>query len=324
MYRWLRWLIAALAVAAAGPCAAQPASAPYPSRPVRIIVPFGAGGPSDVFARLVAQRLGENLGGSFLVENHPGAGGTIGTAAAARAAPDGHTLVVISSTLMINASLYPNLPYDTVKDFAPITIAVTTPNVLIVHRSVPARSVNELVDLIRAKKYDTYAMGGPGTPSHISAEVFRLALKLELTAIPFDSSGPATASVIAGHTPIAFSGLAPAAPGIKAGLLRALAVTSHTRSSVLPDVPTLAEAGYPDQENDTPQGVLAPAGTPRPIIDLLNREIARVMASPDVRQRMLSIGFEPMVTTTEEFAAHIRTEIPRLGRVVRDARIKPE
>jgi tripartite-type tricarboxylate transporter receptor subunit TctC len=323
MCRWLRWLIAALAMAAAGTCAAQPVPA-YPSRAVRIIVPFGTGGPSDVFARLVAQRLGENLGGNFLVENHPGAGGTIGTAMAARAAPDGHTLVVISSTLMINASLYPQLPYDTVNDFAPITIAVTTPNVLIVHRSVPARSVNELVDLVRAKKYDTYAMGGPGTPSHISAELFRLALKLDLTAIPFDSSGPAIASVIAGHTPIAFSGLAPAAPGIKAGLLRALAVTSHTRSSVLPDVPTLAEAGFPDQENDTPQGILAPAGTPRPIIDLLNREIARVMASPDVKQRMLAIGFEPVMTTPEEFAERIRTDIPRLGRIVRDAQIRPE
>jgi tripartite-type tricarboxylate transporter receptor subunit TctC len=324
MCRWLRWLIAALAVLAAGTCAAQPAPDAYPSRPVHIIVPFDAGGPGDVFARLVAQRLGENLGRNFLVENHPGAGGTIGTAAAARAAPDGYTLLVISSTFMINASLYPKLPYDTVKDFAPITIAATTPNVLIVHPSVPARSVTELVDLIRAKKYDSYAMGGAGTPSHVSAELFRLALKLDLTAIPFNSGGPAIASVIAGHTPISFSALAPAAPGIKASLLRALAVTSRTRSSVLPDVPTLAEAGFPDQENDTPQGILVRAGTPRPVIDLLNREIARVMASPDVKQRMLDIGFEPVVTTPEEFAERIRTEIPRLGRIVHEAHIRPE
>ena len=323
MRRWLGWLIAALAVAAAGTCVAQPAPN-YPSRPVRIIVPFGAGGPGDVFARLVAQRLGENLGRNFLVENHPGAGGTIGTAVAARAAPDGYTLVAISSTFMINATLYPKLPYDTVNDFAPITIAATTPNVLIVHRSVPARSVGELIDLIRAKKYDNYAAAGAGTPSNVSAELFRLALNLDLTAIPFNGTGPAIASVIAGQTPIAFSALAPAAPGIKAGLLRALAVTTHTRSSVLPDVPTMAEAGFPDQENDTPQGILAPAGTPRPIIELLNREIARVMASSDVRQRMLDIGFEPMVTTPEEFAERIRIEIPRLGRIVRDAQIKAE
>jgi len=320
----LRWLILALCLAAAGPCAAQPATDAYPSRPVRIIVPFGVGGPGDVFARLVAQKLGENLGRNVFVENHPGAGGTIGTGVAARAAPDGYTLVVVSSTFMINASLYDKLPYDTIKDFAPITMAATTPNVLIVHPSVPAKTVKDLVDLIRAKKYDNYAMGGAGTPSHVSAELFRLALDLDLTAIPFNGGGPAIASVIAGHTPIAFSALAPATAGIKQGLLRALAVTSKTRSSVLPDVPTMAEAGFPDQENDTPQGFLAPAGTPRPIIDRLNREIAKVMASPDVKQRMLAIGFEPMVTTPEEFAERIRTDIPRLGRVVRAARIRPE
>jgi tripartite-type tricarboxylate transporter receptor subunit TctC len=324
MSPWFRRLTAALALAAAGPCAAQPPPDAYPSRPVRIIVPFGAGGPGDVFARLVAQKLGENLGRNVLVENHPGAGGTIGTAVAARAAPDGYTLVVISSTFMINASLYPKLPYDTVKDFAPITIAATTPNVLIVHPSVPAHSVEQLVDLIHAKKYDNYAMGGIGTPSHISAEQFRLALKLDLTAIPFNGGGPAIASVIAGHTPISFSALAPAAAAIKQGLLRALAVTSKARSSVLPDVPTMAEAGFPDQENDTPQGILAPAGTPQPIVDLLNREIAKVMASPDVKQRMLAIGFEPVVTTPEQFAERIRTDIPRLGRIVREAHIRPE
>jgi tripartite-type tricarboxylate transporter receptor subunit TctC len=324
MRPWLRLLLAAAAVAVAGAAAAQTAPDAYPSRPVRIIVPFGAGGPGDVFARLVAQKLGENLGRSFYVENHPGAGGTIGTGLAARAAPDGYTLVVVSSTFMINASLYPKLPYDTIKDFAPITIAATTPNVLIVHPSVPAKTVKELVDLIRAKKYDNYAMGGTGTPSHLSAELFKLALKLDLTAIPFNGGGPAIASVIGGHTPVSFSALAPAAPSIKQGLLRALAVTSKTRSSVLPDVPTLAEAGFPDQENDTPQGILAPAGTPRAIVELLNREIAKVMAAPDVQQKMLAIGFEPVVTTPEAFAERIKTDIPRLGRIVREAHIRPE
>jgi tripartite-type tricarboxylate transporter receptor subunit TctC len=324
MHTSIRRLVAAAALMWAGTCFAQPAPDAYPSRPVRMIVPFGAGGPGDVFARLVAQKLGENLGRNFLVENHPGAGGTIGTGAAARAAPDGYTLVVVSSTFMINASLYPKLPYDTIKDFAPIIIAATTPNVLIVHPSVPAKNVKELVDLIRAGKYDNYAMGGTGTPSHVSAELFKLTLKLDLTPIPFNGGGPAIASVIAGHTPISFSALAPAAPGIQQGLLRALAVTSKTRSSVLPDVPTLAEAGFPDEENDTPQGILAPAGTPRPIIDLLNREIAKVMAAPDVKQRMLSIGFEPVVTTPEEFTERIKTDIPRLGRIVREAHIKPE
>src|SRR5262249_50275195 len=230
----LFWLVVVLALAAAGPGAAQPAADTYPSRPVRIIVPVGVGAPSDVFARLVAQKLGENLGRNVFVENHPGAGGTIGAGVAARAAPDGYTLVVVSSTFMINASLYDELPYDTINDFAPITMAATAPNVLIVHPLVPAHSVKDLVALIRARKYDNYAMGGAGTPSHVSAELFRLALDLDLTPVAFNGGGPAIASVIAGHTPIAFSALAPATAGLQQGLLRALAVTSNTPSRLLP------------------------------------------------------------------------------------------
>jgi tripartite-type tricarboxylate transporter receptor subunit TctC len=324
MRAWVRCLAALAATAIAGTCQAQNTAEPYPSRPVRIIVPFGAGGPGDLFARLIAQQLTENLGKAFYIENHPGAGGNIGTGLAARAPADGYTLVVVSSTFMINATLYPKIPYDPIKDFDPITIAATTPNVLMVNPSVPAHTVEELVALIRAGKYNNYAMGGTGTPSHLSAELFRLALKLDLVAIPFNGGGPAVASVIGGHTPVSFSALAPAAAPIKEGLLRALAVTSKARSNVLPDVPTLGEAGFPDQENDTPQGILAPAGTPRAIIDLLYREIARIMASPEVRRKMLAIGFEPVVTTPDEFAARIRTEIPRWGKIIRDANIKPE
>lgn len=319
-------LLAAAAVAAAGGATAQSPSAAdgYPARPVRIIVPFGAGGPGDLFARLIAQKLGENLGKNFYIENHPGGGGNIGMGLAARATPDGYTLVVVSSTFMINPSLYPKVPYDPIKDFDPITIAATTPNVLMVNPAVPANTVKELVALIRAGKYNNYAMGGSGTPSHLSGEMFKLALKLDLTAIPFAGGGPAVASVIAGHTPISFSALAPAAAAIKDGQLHALAVTSKTRSNVLPDTPTLAEAGFPDQENDTPQGILAPAGTPRPIVELLHHEIARVMGSPDVRHRMLAVGFEPVVTSPEEFADRIKAEIPRWGRIIREANIKPE
>jgi len=322
MRRLARALIAVAGIAIAGICHAQ--DAPYPTRPVRIIVPFGAGGPGDVFARLIAQKLSEDLGRTFYVENHPGAGGTIGTAIAARAPADGYTLLVVSSTHMINASLYPKLPYDPVKNFAAVTIAATTPNVLIVHPSVPAQSVNDLVALIRAGKYDNYATGGIGTPSHISGEIFKQSLKLDLTAIPFPGGGPMIASVVGGHTPIAFSALAPVAAAIKQGQLRALAVTSKTRSSVLPDVPTLAEAGFPDQENDTPQGILAPAGTPRAIVDLLNRAIAKALASPDVRQKMLAIGFEAVATTPEAFADRIRADIPRLEKIIRAANIKPQ
>jgi tripartite-type tricarboxylate transporter receptor subunit TctC len=324
MRAWVRCLAAVAVLASAGTCQAQSTAEPYPSRPVRIIVPFGAGGPGDLFARLIGQQLSENLGKAFYIENHPGAAGNIGTALAARAPADGYTLIVVSSTFMINATLYPKLPYDPIKDFDPITIAATTPNVLMVNPSVPARTVAELVALIRAGRYNNYAMGGIGTPSHLSAEVFRLALKLDLVAIPFNGGGPAVASVIGGHTPVSFSALAPAAAPIKEGLLRALAVTSKARSSVLPDVPTLSEAGFPDLENDTPQGILAPAGTPRPIIDRLYGEIARIMASPAMRARMLTIGFEPVVTTPEDFAARIRSEIPRWGKIIREANIKPE
>jgi tripartite-type tricarboxylate transporter receptor subunit TctC len=317
-------LWALLAAAIATPGRAQNAGEAYPIRPVRIIVPFGAGGPGDLFARMVAQKLSDDLGRAFYVENHPGAGGNIGTGLAARAAPDGYTLVVVSSTFMINPSLYPKVPYDPIRDFAPITIAATTPNVVMVNPTVPAHSVAELVDLIRAGRYGNYAMGGSGTPSHLSGEMFKLALKLDLTAIPFGGGGPAVASVIAGHTPISFSALAPAAAAIKQGLLRALAVTSKTRSPVLPEVPTLEEAGFPGQENDTPQGLLAPAGTPRPIIDLLYGEIARAMASPEMREKMLAIGFEPMTARPDEFAERIKADIPRWAKLVRDAKIKPE
>lgn len=317
-------LWALLAAAIASPGRAQTAGEAYPTRPVRIIVPFGAGGPGDLFARMVAQKLSDDLGRAFYVENHPGAGGNIGTGLAARAAPDGYTLVVVSSTFMINPSLYPKVPYDPIRDFAPITIAATTPNVVMVNPTVPAHSVAELVDLIRAGRYRNYAMGGSGTPSHLSGEMFKLALKLDLTAIPFGGGGPAVASVIAGHTPISFSALAPAAAAMKQGLLRALAVTSKTRTRILPEVPTLEEAGFPGQENDTPQGLLAPAGTPRPIIDLLYAKIASAMTSPDMREKMLAIGFEPMTARPDEFAARIQADIPRWAKLVRDANIKPE
>ena len=327
MRNWARCVgvgaLIAAAIATTDPARTQAADG-YPNRPVRIIVPFGAGGPGDLFARLVAQKLGENLGKTFYIDNHPGAGGNIGMGLAARATGDGYTLVVVSSTFMINPTLYPKVPYDPIKDFAPITIAATTPNVVMVNPSVPAATMNELVALIRAGTYNNYAMGGSGTPSHLSGELFKLSLNLDMTAIPFAGGGPAVASVIAGHTPVSFSALAPAAAAIKQGLLRALAVTSKTRSTVLPDVPTLAESGFPDQENDTPQGILAPIGTPRPVIDLLYREITKVMASPDVKDKMLAIGFEPVGATPDEFAARIRTDIPRWGKIIREANIKPE
>src|SRR5262249_41818218 len=225
----------------------QDAVGPYPNRPVRIVVPFAAGGPGDLIPRLLAQKLSQKPGQPFYVENHPGAGGNIGTGLAARAPADGYTILLTSATFMINASLYPKIPYDPIKDFAPVTVAATTPNVLVVHPSVPAKSVAELIALARGGTYNNYAMPGAGTRAHLSGELFKLSLKLDLVAVPFGGGGPMIQSVVAGHTPVAFSALPPAAPQIKEGFLRALAVTSAARISLLPGGPTLAEARVPAQ-----------------------------------------------------------------------------
>jgi len=296
----------------------------YPARPVRIIVPFAAGGPGDLIARLIAQKLSDGLGKQFYVDNQGGAGGNIGMGMAARAPADGYTIMIASSTFMVNPSLYGKVPFDPIKDFDPVTIAATTPNVLVVHPSVPAHSVSELVALIRAGKYGNYATPGAGTPSHLSGELFKLALKLDLTAVPFHGGGPMIQSVLGGHTPIAFSSLPPAAAMIHEGQVRALAVTTAKRVSLLPDAPTLEEAGYPGQEGDTPQCVLAPAGTPKAIIARLNREILRIIALPDVKERFAAIGFEPIGTTPDEFAARIKTEVPRWADIIRAAKITVE
>jgi len=230
--------------------------------------------------------------------------------------------MITSSTFMINPSLYGKVPYDPIKDFAPVTIAATTPNLLVVHKAVPASSVQELVALVRAGQYNSYATPGAGTPSHLSGELFKLTLKLQLTAVPFHGGGPMIQSVLGGHTPVAFSSLPPAAAMIREGQVRALAVTTAKRVDLLPDVPTMLEAGYPGQEGDTPQCILVPAGTPREIIDRLNHEILRVIALPEVREKFAAIGFEPIGTTPEEFAARIRIEVPRWAKIIREANIK--
>jgi len=321
----LRLVIGATALLCAGMCHAQNAPAtkePYPARPVRIIVPFAAGGPGDLIARLLAQKLSEGLGKQFYVENQGGAGGNIGMGMVARAPADGYTIMIASSTFMVNPSLYGKVPYDPIKDFDPVTIAATTPNVLVVHTSVPATSVREFVELVRAGKYNNYATPGAGTPSHLSGELFKLALKLDLTAVPFHGGGPMIQSVLGGHTPVAFSSLPPAAAMIRDRQVRPLAVTTARRVSLLPDVPTMEEAGYPGQEGDTPQCILVPAGTPKEIIALLNREILRIIALPDVKEKFAAIGFEPIGTTPEEFAARIKVEVPRWAKIVSDAKIK--
>jgi tripartite-type tricarboxylate transporter receptor subunit TctC len=286
----------------------------YPARPVRIIVPFAPACPTDVFARLLVQKLSQNLGQQFYVENQVGAGGNIGMGNAAHATADGYTIVFVSTSYIVNPSLYAKIPYDPFKDFAPVTLAAVSPNVLAVHPSVPAKTVKELIAEIKANPgIYSFASAGLGTTPHLSRELFKLSQGLDLVHVPFNGSAPAIQSTLAGHTPIAFTVVTPVVPQVKEGKLRALAVTTPKRSPALPDVPTLAEAGLPDQEADTMQGILVPAGTPKAVIDLLHSEIVEVMALPDVKERMAVLGFESVANTPEEFAARIKFEIPEVG-----------
>jgi tripartite-type tricarboxylate transporter receptor subunit TctC len=313
-------LLATLIVA--GPSFAQTAGG-YPDHPVKVIVPFAAAGPTDVMARLIAQKLSDHLGKQFYVENQPGAGGNIGMASAAKASPDGYTILFVSSSYVVNPSLYARIPYDPYTDFIPITVAGDSPNVLVVNPSLPVKNVRELVDLIKANpgKY-SFASAGTGTTPHLSGELFKLTFGLDIVHVPFNGAGPAIQSTVAGHTPIAFTALPPAAPLAKGGQLRALAVTGKTRSEALPDVPTMEEAGITGQEADTLQGVLVPARTPKDITDLLYHEIVKIVHEPDVKEKFAALGFDPVANSPEEFTAQIKVEIAKWGKVIKDANIK--
>jgi tripartite-type tricarboxylate transporter receptor subunit TctC len=298
------------------------AQSPYPDRPVKIIVPIAAAGPTDVVARLIAQKLSEKFGQQFYTENMGGAGGNLGMAAVARSPADGYTILFSSSSYTVNPSLYTKSPYDPDRDFAPVTKAAGSPNGLFVHPSIPAKSVKELVDLLKANpgKY-TFASPGIGTTPHLSSELFKLTFGLDFALAPFPGGGPSIQSVVGGHTPMCFQAIPPATPLVKDGKLRALAITAKTRSPALPDVPTLDELGIKGQEAETMQGVLVPAGTPKPIVDLLQTEIARIVNLPDVRDKMLAMGLEPDGMSSAEFAAYIKADVAKWKKVIADAKI---
>jgi tripartite-type tricarboxylate transporter receptor subunit TctC len=280
----------------------------YPSRSVRVIVPVGPGGQNDTIVRLVAQKLSENLGQSFYVENQGGGSGNIGMGAA-------------GGNFVINPSLYAKIPYDPVADFLAVSMLCTSPHVLALHPSVPAASVKELVALAQADPGKlSYASAGRGTPAHLAGELFRLAFDLDLTHVPFSGGGQAITSTIGGHTSMAVSAVPTAVPYVRAGNVRALAVMSAKRTAALPDVPTMAEAGRP-LEADIVTGLLVRAGTPKEIVDLLHREVVKVMATPDVRERLVTLGFEPVAGSPDEFATWIRNEIAKWAKVIRDANI---
>jgi tripartite-type tricarboxylate transporter receptor subunit TctC len=307
----------------AASCAALAQS--YPSKPVRVIVPFAPAGPADVLARLLMSKLSQGLGQQFYIENQAGAGGNLGMGAAARATPDGYTIAVVSTSFVVNPSLYPKIPYDPYRDFAPITLAAVSPNVLVIHPSIPANNVQELIAFIKAHpgKY-SFAHSGVGTTPHLSGEMFKRSQSLDIVAVPFNGSGPAIQSTLAGHTPIGFTVLTPAVQLVKDGKLRCLAVTTPKRSVALPDVPTLAEAGVPGQEADTILGIVAPAHSPQPIIELLNREISNIMRQPDVVEKLETLGFDAIVSTPDEFTARIKTDIVNWGSLIQSANIKIE
>ena len=312
------------AAAAAGFAAPQAARAQaYPTRPVRIIVPFAPGGPTDIPARFIAQRLSENLGRNFLVENIAGASSNIGTAQAAKAAPDGYTILITVNNLVINPSMFEKVAFDPYKDFDPVVLAVAFSSAFSVHPSVPAKTVKELFEVIRANpgKY-SYASPGLGTPSHLLGEQFRVTNNLDIVHVPYAGSGPAITATISNHTPICFASSTAAAPQAKEGKLRVLAVLSKRTSSSMPEVPTIAAAGFPGMEGDGWVGVLVPAGTPKEIVALLNKQINAALALPELKEKFSSVGLDMIGGTSEDFANIMRTEGERWAKVIKAANVK--
>lgn len=296
----------------------------WPAKPIKYIVPFAPGGTTDILGRMVAAGLTTSLGQPVVVENKPGQAGSIGATELARAAPDGYTVGggTISSHA-INATLYSKLPYDPIKDFAPITMLATLPNMLIVHPSLNVNSVAELVALLKANP-DKYSFGsaGNGTSQHISGEMFKIMAGVSMQHIPYKGSGPMIPDLLAGTIGMSFENITTAYPPAKAGRLKALAVTSAKRSFIAPEVPTLAEAGLSGYDISSWQAMFAPAGTPKEIVTRLHSEVAKILRMPDNQKKLMGVGLEPGGMPPEELAALIRNEVPRLGKVVRESGAK--
>jgi tripartite-type tricarboxylate transporter receptor subunit TctC len=297
----------------------------YPSKPARIIVPFGAGGPADIYARYLAQRLQEPLGQSFVIDNRPGAGSIIGTDLVAKSPPDGYTLLLMSNTHTVNESLVPKKPFALMRDFVPIAPINYSDLVLVVHPSVPAKSIKELIALAKSKPNGlNYASSGTGTPYHMAGELFKSMAGVQIVHIPHKGSGEARTSVMSGQVEIMLDAITTMAPMARAGRVRALGTTGAKRSTVLPDVPTISEAGVKDYEATIWLGIMAPAGTPKPIVDRLNAEIGKIVARPDVKKAWNEQGAEPMAMTPAEFEKFLNADIAKWAHVVKVAGVKAE
>ena len=296
----------------------------WPSKPVRLVIPFAPGGPTDIIARIAGQKLAELLGQPMVIESRAGAGGNIGTAAVAKSAPDGYTVLLTSSAYAVNVSLSPNAGYDAERDFIPVANVAKQANVIFVHPGLPAKTLAELLALAKTSKL-AFASPGSGTTPHLTGEnLFNVTSKLDVTAIHFRGAGPAIAAVVAGEPPIGAGALSTPLPHIKSGRLRALAVSSAARVAALPEVPTFAEAGFPGVEDYTRIGVFLPAGTPPAIVQKLNESINQALQGADLRERLDALAFEPVGGTSQQFAAYVKTEIAKWGKVVRDGNIKAE
>ncbi len=299
---------------------------PYPMKPVRVIVPYPAGGGADFVTRIVVKSMGDAMGQQFVVDNRPGANGNLGAELAAKAAPNGYTLLcVANTTLTINPGLYKQMPLDMLKDLQAIGIMASQPNVLIVHPALPARSVKDIVALARARAGQLdYASAGTGSSSHIAAELFRIVAKINITHVPYKGNGPAMADLMGGQVQLMFNNLAPAMAQVRSGRLRALAVTSERRSSAAPELPTMTESGYPGVVFNLWVGMLGPAGLQLEIISRLNSEIARAVQSTDVLERLLAEGSEPYNRSTAQMAELMRKETAQWAAIVKSAKIEPQ
>jgi tripartite-type tricarboxylate transporter receptor subunit TctC len=310
---------------AAALCSGVTLAQDYPAKPIRFIVPFGPGSATDALARIIGQKMTEMWGQQVIVENRPGAGSVVGTAIAAKSPADGHTLLMVSASHAINATLYSKLPFDPVKDFAGITPVALVPNILIVHPSLPVKNVKELIVLAKTKPGQfNYTSAGIGSNSHLNGEVFRSTAGISLVHVPFKGFAEAITEIIAGRLEMTFAPSILAASHIKTGKVRALAVGTSKRSSAFPELPTMVEAGVPDCVFDGWFAVLAPAGTPKPVVEKLNSAIANILRTPDVAKQMQNQGADAMVMTADAFDKFIRAEVVKLGRIVKESGAKAE